>query len=75
VKDSVIEVEGADEPLRRYLAENRVHHDVLDQRIIVYADNSVADHIRHHFCMERCTFRAPTLEDVFLRLTGRELRE
>jgi lipooligosaccharide transport system ATP-binding protein len=75
VGDSAIEVEGVDENLRQYLSENHINHDVLDQRIIVYADNSVAEHIRHHFCMERCTFRVPTLEDVFLHLTGRELRE
>jgi lipooligosaccharide transport system ATP-binding protein len=75
VGDSAIEVEGVDETLRQYLRENRINHDVLDQRTIVYADNSVADYIRHHFCMERCTFRVPTLEDVFLHLTGRELRE
>jgi lipooligosaccharide transport system ATP-binding protein len=75
VGDSAIEVEGVDENLRNYLREKHINHDVLDQRIIVYADNSVADHIRHHFCMERCTFRVPTLEDVFLHLTGRELRE
>ena len=75
VEDSIIEIEGADEALRQYLEENRISHDILDQRIMVYAKNSVAEHIRHHFCMQRCTFRAPTLEDVFLRLTGRELRE
>lgn len=75
VGDSAIEVEGVDEALQQYLVNNGINHDVLDQRIIVYADNPVADHIRHHFCMERCTFRAPTLEDVFLHLTGRELRE
>ena len=31
--------------------------------------------VRENFCHERCTFRNGTLEDVFLRLTGRELRE
>jgi lipooligosaccharide transport system ATP-binding protein len=75
VAGSAIEIEGADEALRKYLNENRIQHDVLDQRIIVYAEDSAAEYIRHHFCMERCTFRAPTLEDVFLHLTGRELRE
>jgi lipooligosaccharide transport system ATP-binding protein len=75
VGDSTIEIEGVDEALRQYLMENRIDHDVLDQRIIVYAENSVGDYIHRHFCTEKCTFRAPTLEDVFLRLTGRELRE
>jgi lipooligosaccharide transport system ATP-binding protein len=75
VGDSAVEIEGVDETLRQYLEKNRINHEVLDQRIIVYAENSVAEYIRHHFCMQRCTFRLPTLEDVFLRLTGRELRE
>jgi len=75
VGDSAVEIEGADEALRQYLEKNRINHEVLDQRIMVYAENSVAEHIRHHFCMHGCTFRPPTLEDVFLRLTGRELRE
>lgn len=75
VEDSVIEIEGIDEALRQYLVKGRISHDVLDQRIIVYAKNSVGEYIRKNFCTEKCTFRAPTLEDVFLRLTGRELRE
>jgi lipooligosaccharide transport system ATP-binding protein len=75
VEDSVIEIEGASEDLRQYLVKNRISHDALDQRTIIYAKNSVGDYIRNNFCTERCMFRAPTLEDVFLRLTGRELRE
>jgi len=31
--------------------------------------------VRDNFCHQQCTFRTGTLEDVFLRLTGRELRE
>ena len=75
VEDSVIEIEGVNEDLRQYLVKGRISHDVLDQRIIVYARNSVGEYIRKNFCTEKCTFRVPTLEDVFLRLTGRELRE
>jgi lipooligosaccharide transport system ATP-binding protein len=75
VEDAVIEIEGVNEDLREYLVKGRISHDVLDQRIIVYARNSVGEYIRKNFCTEKCTFRAPTLEDVFLRLTGRELRE
>ena len=75
VEDAVIEIEGVNEDLRQYLVKGRISHDVLDQRIIVYARNSVGEYIRKNFCAEKCTFRAPTLEDVFLRLTGRELRE
>src|SRR4030043_2272205 len=35
---SAIEIEGVDEALRKYLIENRIQHDVLDQRIIVYGE-------------------------------------
>jgi lipooligosaccharide transport system ATP-binding protein len=75
VEDAVIEIEGTNEDLRQYLVKGRISHDILDQRIIVYARNSVGEYIRKNFCTEKCTFRTPTLEDVFLRLTGRELRE
>ena len=74
--ESVIEVEGKDEALRDYLVRENVSHDVLDsQRVVIYAGEDVGEAIRSRFCTERCTFRAGTLEDVFLRLTGRELRE
>ena len=75
VEDAVVEIEGTNEDLRHYLVKGRISHDVLDQRIIVYAKKSVGEYIRKNFCAEKCAFRAPTLEDVFLRLTGRELRE
>lgn len=73
--DSVIEIEGATRELRTYLDQERVRYEELDQRVIVYAENSVGERIRSQFCTEKCTFRMATLEDVFLRLTGRELRE
>jgi lipooligosaccharide transport system ATP-binding protein len=73
--DSVIEIEGVDKDLEEYLRQEGIRHDILNQRIIAYADNAAGDHIRARFCTEKCTFRMATLEDVFLRLTGRELRE
>jgi lipooligosaccharide transport system ATP-binding protein len=72
---SVVEVEGADQNLRAFLEEKGISHEVLERRIIVYTDDSLGDHIRSHFCAQKCTFRTASLEDVFLRLTGRELRE
>ncbi|RJR33700.1 MAG: ATP-binding cassette domain-containing protein [Desulfobacteraceae bacterium] len=73
--DSVVEVEGADENLKNFLAEEKVLHDVTDRRIVIYANNSVSEQIRTRFCKSRCTYRTAGLEDVFLHLTGRELRE
>jgi lipooligosaccharide transport system ATP-binding protein len=73
--ESVVEVEGADDALRQFLIRRKVRHDITERRIVVYADNSVSEQIRTHFCTSRCTFRAAGLEDVFLHLTGRDLRE
>lgn len=73
--ESVIEIEGSDESLQQFLIQQKVRHEILDQRIIIYADNTLGEYIRSHFCAQKCTFRMTTLEDVFLRLTGRELRE
>jgi lipooligosaccharide transport system ATP-binding protein len=51
--------------------------DDLGRRLIIYTteDSALNTIVRERFCTARCTFRSSTLEDVFLRLTGRELRE
>ncbi|MGD8367713.1 MAG: ABC transporter ATP-binding protein [Desulfobacterales bacterium] len=73
----VIEVDGPEDRLRSFIAEKGLAHDDLGNRLILYTseDSSLNDTIRDQFCMNKCTFRNGTLEDVFLRLTGRELRE
>jgi lipooligosaccharide transport system ATP-binding protein len=73
----VIEIGGPDQALRDYLKAHGVAHDDLGQRIILYTpdENELSAMVRDNFCHEQCTFRSGTLEDVFLRLTGRELRE
>ena len=73
----IIEIEGADDTLRDYVNTNGIQHDDLNRRLILYVpDGSDVGHvIRDRFCSEKCTYRNSTLEDVFLRLTGRELRE
>ena len=52
-------------------------HDDLERRIIIYGQEGeqLFEKIGRHFCREDCIMRMATLEDVFLRLTGRELRE
>ena len=74
---SVIEIEGPDPALRDYIARHAVACDDLGHRIIIYTteDSELSAIMRDQFCTARCTFRRSTLEDVFLRLTGRELRE
>jgi lipooligosaccharide transport system ATP-binding protein len=75
--ESVIEVDGPGENLKNYIKEHKVEHDDLGERIIIYTEprGELESRIRTDFCMESCRFRAGNLEDVFLRLTGRELRE
>ncbi len=73
----VIEIEGADAALRAYLNDHGAQMDDLGEKVIVYTTGGSDLHraIQEKFCTERCTFRNGSLEDVFLRLTGRELRE
>lgn len=74
--DSIIEIGNPAPELRAFLRERNINHDDLGERAIVYdGDPALGEHIRQTYCMERCIFRTATLEDVFLRLTGRELRE
>jgi len=76
VGDSIIEINSPADSLRAFLRQRSVSHDDLGERIMVYSDDKeLGEHIRRTFCMERCIFRTATLEDVFLHLTGRELRE
>ncbi len=73
----VLEVGGPDAALRRYVTENRLEYDDLGDRLILYVPegSSILEIVRTRFCVRQCTWRRSTLEDVFLRLTGRELRE
>lgn len=73
----LIEVEGAEPALLDYVRANQVEHDDLGDRMIVYTPEGSTpyDAIRDNFCSAKCVYRSSTLEDVFLRLTGRELRE
>jgi lipooligosaccharide transport system ATP-binding protein len=73
----VIEIDGPDPALRTFIADHGVQLDDLGDKLIIYTPEGSDLHrtIQDQFCPERCTFRNGTLEDVFLRLTGRELRE
>jgi lipooligosaccharide transport system ATP-binding protein len=49
----------------------------MEHRLIIYDEESEAlfHTISTQFCEEGCVLRPATLEDVFLKLTGRDLRE
>lgn len=75
--ERVIEIIAPHEELAGFLTANQVSFDDLGKRFVVYlaTDGNLEEEIRRDYCGDRCTFRSGTLEDVFLRLTGRELRE
>ena len=77
VGSTIIEVGGAEDRLVEFLRNRQIAHDNLGERLIIYnnGDKDVEKAIRREFCQQQCSFREASLEDVFLRLTGRDLRE
>lgn len=77
VGNSVIEVEQPEPALRNFIESRGLAHEDLGGRIIIYSEQrpELERIIRENYCAQTCTFRNGTLEDVFLRLTGRGLRE
>ena len=77
VGKNVIEVVAPCTELRQVLKDKDVAFEDLGQRLIIYSndgENLYRDLLGDH-CREGCMLRPATLEDVFLRLTGRDLRE
>jgi lipooligosaccharide transport system ATP-binding protein len=74
---SVIEVENPHPDLMAFIQSKNIRHERLKNKAVLYTQESeeMGKVIRERFCPEKCLFRAGSLEDVFLRLTGRELRE
>lgn len=74
---NVIEIVKPSDELREFVRSEELRHDDLGQRILLYGEENdrLFDVIRERFCVENCSLRMSTLEDVFLRLTGRQLRE
>jgi lipooligosaccharide transport system ATP-binding protein len=74
---SVIEVIRPSEDLRSWVRLKDLRHDDLGHRIMIYGkeNDQIFDLIRQDHCVDNCSLRMATLEDVFLRLTGRQLRE
>ena len=74
---NVIEIARPGSELRDFIRTRNLRHDDLGFRMLIYGEENdrVFDAIRERFCGTNCSFRMATLEDVFLRLTGRELRE
>jgi lipooligosaccharide transport system ATP-binding protein len=77
VGESVIEVVAACDDLRRLVQERALDYEDLGPRLVIYSGDgeSLYRELLAEHCHEGCMLRPATLEDVFLRLTGRELRE
>jgi lipooligosaccharide transport system ATP-binding protein len=67
-------VEGRPQELLR---ERNLRFDDLGHRLLIYCDerDQLYREVSERYCRDGCTLRTATLEDVFLKLTGRELRE
>jgi lipooligosaccharide transport system ATP-binding protein len=77
VGQDVIEVATPSDALRTYMGSQSVAYEDLGHRLIIYGKESetLFHKITNEYCEEGCILRMATLEDVFLKLTGRGLRE
>jgi len=73
----VIEIDGPTHELRAFIQDRQLSYEDLGHRLIVYCEDKseLYQRITRGFCKGSCVMRMATLEDVFLKLTGRELRE
>lgn len=77
VGQDVIEVAEPGHELRGYVESKSMAHEDLGHRLIIYGreGDKVFREISKEYCKEGCLLRMATLEDVFLKLTGRGLRD
>jgi lipooligosaccharide transport system ATP-binding protein len=73
----VVEVSFPSEELRRFVRDRGYDHEDLGNRLIVYSTDGgdLYQVISQKYCEEGCHLRQASLEDVFLKLTGRGLRD
>ena len=77
VGHDIIEVLEPSQTLRAFVLSRNMEHEDLGHRLIINTEdgNALFREISNEYCQEGCIMRMATLEDVFLKLTGRELRE
>jgi len=75
--ENIIEVAEPEDDLRAFTREKKVRQEDLGHRLIIYTEkgHELYREICGRFSHKSCVLRSATLEDVFLKLTGRELRE
>ncbi len=77
VGNTVLEVADPDTEVREFLGRESHRVEDLDRRLLVYLDDGDELFLKltRDVRAEGCTLRPAGLEDLFLKLTGRELRE
>jgi lipooligosaccharide transport system ATP-binding protein len=77
VSRDVIEVSGYDSSLAGHIREKGWPAEMMGDRAFIYSNNGEQDYreLSEGFRVDQCLLRRGNLEDVFLKLTGRELRE
>jgi lipooligosaccharide transport system ATP-binding protein len=73
----IIEATAPAEDMRMFARTQGIHREDLGHRLIMYTQDGpeLYREVCHRFSSEGCILRTATLEDVFLQLTGRELKE
>ena len=77
VGHTVLEIADPDQTLRDFLAREKCRVEDLGSRLLVYLDHGDELFLKltREVRAEGCMLRPAGLEDLFLKLTGRELRE
>ncbi|PLX80420.1 MAG: ABC transporter [Desulfuromonas sp.] len=77
VGHSVLEIAEPDDAVRAFLQAEQCKVEDLGKRLLVHLDDGDDLFLRltREVRAEGCTLRPASLEDLFLKLTGRELRE
>jgi lipooligosaccharide transport system ATP-binding protein len=77
VGQTVLEIADPDQAVRDFLAGEKCPVEDLGRRLLVHLDDGDELFMRltRNVRAEGCTLRPATLEDLFLKLTGRDLRE
>jgi len=77
VGQAVLEIADPDQAVRDFLAREGCLVEDLGKRLLVHLDEGDALFLKltREVRVEGCTLRPASLEDLFLKLTGRELRE
>lgn len=74
---NVIELPAAGDTTENYLRQQSIRYEKTAGRVFIYTDNgdAVFRGISDNLQLEGCVLRMANLEDVFLTLTGRDLKE